>query len=49
MIRALARLILSDELSAQYVLGWGHGVEQERFEPDSTRHHSTTELEYWGN
>jgi len=45
MIRALARWILSDELTDQYLLGWGDGVDQQRLDPISTQHHTTYDSE----
>ena len=47
ILRRFLRWYLASELTDQYLLGWGHGVEQERFEPETTRHHDTGELEYW--
>lgn len=46
VIRRIFRWFLAGDLHAEYLRGWGHGVDQERMEPESCEHHST--VNYWG-
>jgi hypothetical protein len=42
----LFRWMFEGELIAEYIRGWGAGVDQQRKEPDTCDHHET--VNYWG-
>jgi len=47
MIKKFCRWILSGEFTDEYLRGWRHGVDQQRMEPESCKHHLT--LDYHGD
>jgi len=47
MIKWFCRWVLAGEFLSEYLRGWGHGVDQERMEPESCKHHVT--FDYYGD
>jgi len=46
LLKRFLTWLCSDMLLDEYLRGWGHGVDQQRCEPESCEHHKT--IEYWG-
>jgi len=49
MITRLLLRLLAGHLSAEYLRGWGHGVDQHRIDPQSCEHHVTMDEHYQGD